>query len=188
MSRIDEYEQRRGPVRRRGIPTTLKSRRYRSRLEAKWAAFFDLLGWKAEYEPLDCDGWIPDFAITTLTGFTLIEVKPVTLPTPDVYEKIDAANNGGYEVVVVGLSPFQTRAGGIDSCLGWISTRPNTCWRECLLHLVPMGDRSDPIGFGPAGEACRITGEPDMLCVAELSDIEVRWAEACNRVQWRGAA
>ena len=28
------------------IPTVYKGRNYRSRLEAKWAAFFDLCGWQ----------------------------------------------------------------------------------------------------------------------------------------------
>ena len=46
-----------------GIPTRHKGRQYRSRLEARWATFFDLLGWKYEYEPFDLDGWIPDFVL-----------------------------------------------------------------------------------------------------------------------------
>ena len=37
---------------------------YRSRLEARWAAFFDLAGWDHEYEPFDLDGWSPDFMVT----------------------------------------------------------------------------------------------------------------------------
>ena len=41
----------------KGIPTLYNWRRYRSRLEARWAVMFDMLGWKAEYEPFDCDGW-----------------------------------------------------------------------------------------------------------------------------------
>jgi len=37
--------------------------RFRSRLEARWAAFFDLVGWRWTYEPLDADGYIPDFLV-----------------------------------------------------------------------------------------------------------------------------
>ena len=60
------------------IPTIYKNVRFRSRLEAKWAAFFDLVGWRWEYEPLDFDGWIPDFALYGETGnVILVEVKPI---------------------------------------------------------------------------------------------------------------
>jgi hypothetical protein len=60
---------------------------FRSRLEARWAAFFDLIadsGLVWEYEPIDLDGWTPDFRITWPCGHSecppthsiLIEVKP----------------------------------------------------------------------------------------------------------------
>lgn len=65
------------------IPTVYRGRRYRSRLEARWAAFFDLLGWKAEYEPFDLGGWSPDFLLTGPYGCSaLVEVKPF----PDLAE------------------------------------------------------------------------------------------------------
>lgn len=43
------------------IPTRYKNALFRSRLEARWAAFADLAGWKWRYEPIDLQGWIPDF-------------------------------------------------------------------------------------------------------------------------------
>lgn len=58
-----------------GIPTTYANVRFRSRLEARWAKMFDLLGWKWNYEPLDLDGYIPDFVID-MEEPLLIEVKP----------------------------------------------------------------------------------------------------------------
>lgn len=45
------------------IPTVYRKRQMRSRLEARWAAFFDLMKWSWEYEPLDLNGWIPDFVV-----------------------------------------------------------------------------------------------------------------------------
>ena len=60
-----------------GIPTVYKGRQYRSRLEARWAAFFDLLGWRYEYEPFDRRGWTPDFLILGGRDEVLVEVKPV---------------------------------------------------------------------------------------------------------------
>lgn len=57
---------------------------FRSRLEARWAAFFDLIGWQWEYEPIDLVGWSPDFRLEFQCGHSecppnhvlLAEVKP----------------------------------------------------------------------------------------------------------------
>jgi len=65
-------------------PTMYNGVQYRSRLEARWAAFFDLAGWKHEYEPIDLPGWSPDFRVTFECGHSeckpthtlLVEVKP----------------------------------------------------------------------------------------------------------------
>ncbi len=67
-------------------PTRYHGVLFRSRLEARWAAFFDIVGWKWEYEPLDFPGWSPDFYVTIPCrhsecdgGHTLlVEVKPYT--------------------------------------------------------------------------------------------------------------
>lgn len=56
------------------IPTKYKGVHFRSRLEARWAAMFDLLDWTWEYEPIDLDGYIPDF-ILTFQDPILVEVK-----------------------------------------------------------------------------------------------------------------
>lgn len=58
----------------KAIPTLYNGTQFRSRLEARWAATFDLLGWTWEYETLDLDGYIPDF----LVNKRIIEVKPAT--------------------------------------------------------------------------------------------------------------
>jgi hypothetical protein len=58
-------------------PTMYKNILFRSRLEAKWAAYFDQRGWHWTYEPFDLKGYSPDF---TLEDGTLIEVKPITKP------------------------------------------------------------------------------------------------------------
>ena len=48
---------------------------FRSRLEARWAALFDLIGWEWTYEPLDANKYLPDFLIHGPYPF-LVEVKP----------------------------------------------------------------------------------------------------------------
>ena len=65
----------------KSIPTIYGGTRFRSRLEARWASFFDLLGWEYEYEPFDLDGWIPDFMLAGSTRI-LVEVKPITRFNP----------------------------------------------------------------------------------------------------------
>jgi hypothetical protein len=54
------------------IPTYYKGILFRSRLEAKWARFLDLLKLPWLYEPKDLAGYIPDFIIS---GRLLAEVK-----------------------------------------------------------------------------------------------------------------
>jgi hypothetical protein len=58
-------------------PTTYAGARFRSRLEARWAAFFDLCGWRWEYEPVDAEGWVPDFLLIGRAGTVPVEVKPI---------------------------------------------------------------------------------------------------------------
>lgn len=60
---------------------------YRSRLEAKFACFFDFLGWEFEYEPEPFTTWSPDFALHAIGG-VFIEVKPSGLWCDELIDKI----------------------------------------------------------------------------------------------------
>lgn len=63
----------------KAIPTKYAGVQFRSRLEARWAAFFDLIGWVWEYEPFDLNGWAPDFRVVSRKGkVMLVEVKPIS--------------------------------------------------------------------------------------------------------------
>jgi hypothetical protein len=78
------------------IPTLYRGRMYRSRLEARWAAFFDRLGWAHEYEPFDLGPWSPDFLLTDMS--VLVEVKPATQFDPETSRKvIGALRRSGHE-------------------------------------------------------------------------------------------
>lgn len=68
----------------KAIPTTYNGVNFRSRLEARWAAFFDLCGWQWDYEPFDLDGWAPDFKLTIGSVVALVEVKPLDSSCDDV--------------------------------------------------------------------------------------------------------
>ena len=82
------------------IPTAYRGRIYRSRLEARWAAFFDLLGWEHEYEPYDLGQWSPDFLLPGdeddgieegKPPRVLVEIKPTTAFDAAVENRMTAA-------------------------------------------------------------------------------------------------
>jgi hypothetical protein len=58
------------------IPTRYNGVNFRSRLEARWAAFFDLCGRRWAYEPFDIEGYIPDFMLYGKVRNALVEIKP----------------------------------------------------------------------------------------------------------------
>lgn len=112
------------------IPTTYKGIRFRSRLEARWAAYFDLIGWHWDYEPIDLDGYIPDFIHRSAGYLYLIEIKPIYdlaafRYTPECAKMLRAVEP------VLGLNPFELldlcgvhpRAGWMyHTGLGWSSS------------------------------------------------------------------
>jgi len=71
------------------IPTEYRGRTYRSRLEARWAAFFDRLDLAHEYEPFDLGAWSPDFLLPEIN--TLVEIKPLIEFDGDIWGKMVAA-------------------------------------------------------------------------------------------------
>jgi hypothetical protein len=112
-----------------GIPTLYKGREYRSRLEARWAAFFDLAGWRYEYEPFDLAGWIPDFVLKGSNEY-LVEIKPVfALPEEIAEEMIAAAERHAWtgDLLIFGATflgePHQPEAER-SKILGWLNTGP----------------------------------------------------------------
>lgn len=82
------------------IETYYNGYRFRSRLEARWAVFFDSLGIKYEYEPegLSINGknYLPDFYLPESKQF--FEVKGVM--SAEDNEKIEALIAAGYSVTV----------------------------------------------------------------------------------------
>ena len=65
----------------KAIETVYKGYRFRSRLEARWAVFFDALGLRWEYEPegfeLPSERYLPDFRVEYPSLVTVyVEVKP----------------------------------------------------------------------------------------------------------------
>lgn len=168
-------------------------------MEAKWAKFFDLLGWLWEYEPFDCDGWVPDFAILGNEKHrrkqpVLVEVKPITSDSPAMREKIDRANKL-HEVLLVGVSPIWESRGMYTIQIGWlrekwlIDEKETWTWAAAL-----MGKWGGGIGFthSEGSWSDRISGEysGDDWCGVYYDDPQFRqklqalWARAQNETQW----
>jgi hypothetical protein len=179
----------------RAIPTIYRQVKFRSRLEARWAAMFDMLGWHWEYEPLDLPGWIPDFMVNR-TGLEfyhpeldyvskpiLVECKPIIdgKAPRDVQIKIEKALGVPFEndVVVDGFN--------------WTEFFDNLPFAPLTVGAtVPCTQREDRhdkmVDYGLGWPFQQTFGwhmpmEPPLMPACELAS---RWREAGNLVQWKG--
>ena len=92
----------------KAIPVVYNSIQFRSRLESRWAAFFDLIGWNYTYEPYDLEKWSPDFKLTTQAGTKfLVEVKPAELTDKKLRMKIGNATEFASGILLVSELPFK---------------------------------------------------------------------------------
>jgi hypothetical protein len=180
----------------KAIPTKYKGIQFRSRLEAKWAAFFDLMNWKWQYEPCDFNGWIPDFAIYGSEQTTYVEVKPTIVFLPDIANEIDSSGCNA-EVLLIGETcpiPGRNTSTGDDVHLGWLRTAcggskqegTDFSWNDCEFACYD----GIKIGFAEPEQAwyCRIYGTGGKYYrwndVIE-NTVSAHWASACNSSQWR---
>lgn len=126
------------PLPRHGIETAYKGTLFRSRLEARWAAFFDRVGWSWEYEPFDADGYIPDFLLLGADP-VLVEVKPAAtlsdLIDPMRHTLERAGDLWPHDVLCLGVSPFMPSSWDDTPCLGLVSR-----WQEKGSVQGPGGD------------------------------------------------
>lgn len=89
-------------------PTFYKGIRFRSRLEAKWAAFFDQIRWDWTYEPLDLKGYTPDFILTFPHELLAVEVKPeLTHEQLNTYTPKIEKSGWQHDVLLVGARLFE---------------------------------------------------------------------------------
>ena len=184
------------------IPTTYRGIRFRSRLEAKWATVFDLLGWSWEYEPLDLNGWIPDFLIRAKYKPILVEVKPIVeldqkvtkkiegvfgYTDPGIGEEITSISND-YDILILALAPFVCKYEG-SSCIGWITDDFFGSWQTAVV-IEPTENKSVyGLASGTSGYyADRITGVGDgdhYYSQLYADDLREMWARATNATQWK---
>lgn len=108
----------------KAIETRYKGHRFRSRLEARWAVFFDALGVEWEYEKEGYDlgelgYYLPDFWLPKWNCW--IEVKGVQ--TDDAYEKAECLQlSQGKDVFLFGKIP--DRGEEVENWGTWIMEKP----------------------------------------------------------------
>ncbi len=108
----------------KGIPTEYKGYRFRSRLEATWAKFFDSIKWPWQYEPIDLEGYIPDFILEFPWQPLLVEVKPVLVFQEfDEYAPKIEKSGWQHDAIIVGASPFRNHLRDFEPRIGWLSQR-----------------------------------------------------------------
>lgn len=153
-------------------PTRYAGVCFRSRLEARWAAFFDLVKWDWQYEPIDLPGWSPDFRVTFPCHHSecngshslLVEVKP--------YFSIDEFKDHIAMYYSYGvLSEADARKFG-SSLAQEIPAHASACFgNDPSVSKWEMGHGSG--------------GGVDSLENWILEDINLLWAKAGNITQWK---
>jgi hypothetical protein len=129
------------------IETRYADHLFRSRLEARWAALFDILAWQWVYEPFDGDGYVPDFLIQGDYP-VLVEVKPsTTLKELSQYvARIDSGlPDWAGDVLIVGATPSMPSAywNERNPAIGWLGEKADEfddgrswdegAWRTCSI-------------------------------------------------------
>lgn len=172
-----------------GIPTLYNGILFRSRNEAKWAAFFDRIRWEWSYEPVDLLGYIPDFIVTWPCGRSLlVEIKAheSLVELRGAESKIEDSGWVGEALVVGGSLLGIDDASPIIGRLGepvfdvpgethtWGEARLFTCL-SCGAISVMSADYS---------WHCRscLAAEHHM---GSADGVRELWADACNRTQWQ---
>jgi len=179
----------------KAIPTMYKGIQFRSRLEAKWASFFDLMNWKWQYEPCDFNGWIPDFAIYGSKQTTYVEVKPTVKFLADIANEIDSSGCKD-EVILIGETcpiPGEGLWGEESSTqLGWIRWPYGEhgefiAWDDCYFGIWDDVNKigftsSDGSWFDRVSGSCGKFYRNNHIITPAISS---RWSRACNSSQWK---
>lgn len=187
----------------KAIPTVYNEIRYRSRLEARWAAMFDGLGFVHTYEPFDLGTWSPDFMIGQKgdsSSVALVEIKPITECDEETLDRMERATRASHMfdevssfvgVILLGVSPYYTnmikpvgagwcRLGCTDKTnrvdFGWMPTVDKPGFVPDFVRLDQDGGFSLLSGHGG--------GREDVPAQFYPNYVMSLWAKATNTVQW----
>lgn len=172
-----------------GIPTIFSGWRFRSRLEAKWAAFFEACGWAYEYEPFDMKGYIPDFVLKCHNP-VLVDIRPIMTGrelaerSQELFSRFGGETTS--EILALGAFPMSLGCCAPFEAIGVFEDRSfggNGC---ATLHRCTHCER---VSFHhcTGSYACRVNGchDGDHYLGGNMGrDPDEMWKSACNSVQW----
>jgi hypothetical protein len=143
----------------RAIETRYKGYRFRSRLEARWAVFFDNLGMNWEYEPEgyelpDSTKYLPDFWLPKFCSKSgiFVEVKPEPLSDAEMSKaKLLAEVTGRSCLLAVGTPSarvyelIHSDGSSAEVCFSWKYLPPGGCNHgdEYRLYYLPGYENKD---------------------------------------------
>jgi hypothetical protein len=108
-------------------PTKYSGTLFRSRLKARWAAFFDLAELRWQYEPVDLVGWVPDFWLSLPCGHSecgashelYVEVNPA-LTIDELHEMTPkAVFHGAHQIPSTAMFGVGPRVTEWEMCHGF---------------------------------------------------------------------
>lgn len=165
-------------------PTFYNNIQFRSRLESRWAAFFDLIGWKYSYEPLDLERWTPDFKIVTDAGsFFFVEVKPQLYSDLELRLKIGNSVEFMERILIVTEEPFLSN---LPNCIGLMSV-PGKIKNHLNQEDFEFCSSIIMNAFGKGNDIINLCEANEMILdtFMEQKDFCTKlWKEAGNKVQF----
>lgn len=191
----------------KAIPTTYAGVNFRSRLEARWAAFFDLCGWDWDYEPFDLAGWAPDFMLKGKVK-ALVEVKPIDFRGADTLlarqaksdaqkafdcaDKVETSRSyqgelPDYEIIIVGNGPFKSTnydnwSLGVFALDTWFGDDvADLYWADKSSDRLDYAARFGSYQYRISG---KLEGDHHKIHIADDHPKHL-WREAGNIVQWQ---
>lgn len=181
----------------KGIPTIgVRGIQFRSRIEAQWAYIFEKLEWNWEYEPIDLEGYIPDFIIKFDEEEILIEIKGDTNIWKNYEEHKNKIIKSGWK------KPFAILGSIYKISENWDANCPIigiVChlqidlskWYDDDLIIRKEKDRYNKNAkerwfFGGDLGLYDICGGDWKDTIETKTDFEKLWVEAKNKVQWKG--
>jgi hypothetical protein len=174
---------------------------------------FDLLRWRWEYEPIDLDGYIPDFVLRFKAGPVLVEVKPEFTVDALIDRASRKIDRSGWRSPNLNDALIVGAACELDN--EWWETPGIGALRQVSDVVTPTFSGDELMGLGEPCETwdvgvwhtCAACRGPSMhhatqswvctVCGAYDGDhflgsigdgtIEACWREAGNAVRWKGS-
>lgn len=131
------------------IPTEYGGVRFRSLLEARWAAWFDLSDYRWTYEPFELAGYIPDFLVKRGGQEWIHEIKPATC-VDDLWPHIEKLETCGWKgALILAAAPDVM----LRTYLGRNLARGRESWKPLVWPMDQWNPANNQIQWKPTRKA-----------------------------------